>query len=358
MGQYNMITELTAGYSVEVDTVSRESWDRIIEKFDDANIYQMWSYETVRSGQRNLSHLLLKKGEEVVAAAQARIATLPFINIGVAYIRWGPLWRTQTTNSIEVFFQAVRALRNEYTCRRGLVLRILPVLFNDDADTFLPAFKSEGFTWLERARRERTLIIDLMPSLEDLRKGLEQKWRNCLNRAEKNNLEVIEAYDDQLFDMFVTIYKNMINRKKFMETSDVNQFRLIQKELPADFKMKVFICRSDEGLCSGAICSAIGKTGVYLFGATSDVGMKSKGSYLLQWKIIEWLKEKKCSYYDLHGINPVINPGTYNFKAGLCGRNGKDVLFLGQFDAYQNIASLLTVKCIDFIREKYRKMIN
>jgi lipid II:glycine glycyltransferase (peptidoglycan interpeptide bridge formation enzyme) len=353
-----MIRELTSGYSVEVDTVAKETWHRILEKFTDANIYQTWSYEAVNSGERNLSHLLLKREGEVVAAAQARIANIPFTKIGVAYIRWGPLWRTQATNSMEVFLQAVRALRNEYTCRRGLVLRILPVLFNDDADTFLSALKHEGFTWLERARKERTLIIDISPSLDDLRKGLEQKWRNCLNRAEKNSLEVIEAYDDQLFEMFIEIYKNMINRKNFAGTSNIHQFRLIQKDLPDNLRMKILICRSEGELCAGAICSAIGKTGVYLFGATSDVGMKSKGSYILQWKIIEWLREKKCLYYDLHGINPITNPGTYNFKTGLCGKNGKDVLFLGQFDAYQNIISFFAIKCFDLVRAKYRKIIN
>jgi lipid II:glycine glycyltransferase (peptidoglycan interpeptide bridge formation enzyme) len=36
---------------------------------------------------------------------------------------------------------------------------------------------------------------------------------------------------------------------------------------------------------------SIGDTGVYLFGATNDEGMKNKGSYLLQWKAIQWMKK-------------------------------------------------------------------
>ena len=55
-----MQTELSAGYSVEIDTVDRKSWNDVVDRFSDANIYQTWSYEAVRSGEKNLSHLLLK----------------------------------------------------------------------------------------------------------------------------------------------------------------------------------------------------------------------------------------------------------------------------------------------------------
>ena len=37
--------------------------------------------------------------------------------------------------------------------------------------------------------------------------------------------------------------------------------------------------------------------------------------------------------YNLHGINPDTNPGTYHFKAGLCGGHGHDVHYVGTYDA-------------------------
>src|SRR5436189_1342 len=83
--------------------------------------------------------------------------------------------------------------------------------------------------------------------------------------------------------------------------------------------MKIMLCKSGDEHCAGLVCSAIGKTAIYLFGATSNAGMKSRGSYLLHWKLIEWLKQNRFSVYDLHGINPVRNPGTYKFKNDLAG---------------------------------------
>ncbi len=348
--------ELHPGYTSEIDTVDEKKWSEIIQQFDDANIYQTWSYEVVRSGRQNISHFLLLRDSDVVAAAQSRIVKIPFIKVGIAYIRWGPLCCLHDSQiPMETFRQAIRALRNEYVCKRGLILRIFPLLFEDDSRSFLPILDQEGFARLRSARRDRTLLIDLNPPLTDLRKGLKASWRRQLNRAEKNELEITEGHEDELFEMFIKIYQEMVNRKKFVEPHDITEFRSIQKHLPEIFKMKIMLSRFHGDLCAGLICSKIGKTGVYLFGATSNRGLESRGSYLLHWKLIEWLKNNGFSYYDLHGINPTINPGTYRFKTGLCGKNGRDVSFLGQFDSYKNGLDRFWMRCGDTLRMVHRK---
>ncbi len=45
--------------------------------------------------------------------------------------------------------------------------------------------------------------------------------------------------------------------------------------------------------------------------------MKNNGSYLLQWEMIKWLKQRGCQKYDLGGINLDDNPGVYHFKSGI-----------------------------------------
>ena len=326
--------ELSPGYRAEVDTVDELAWCQILGQFDDANIYQTWSYDEVRCGRDKISHLLLKKDGDTVAIAQARIVTIPLIRAGIAYVRWGPLWRRRGEKpNPEIFCQAIRALRNEYAYSRGLVLRLYPTLFDNEGACFLPMLKEEGFSLFSKEKSDRTLILDLSQPLEGLRKGLRQHWRRYLKVAEKSELEIVEGTDDRVFEIFVKIYKEMVARKKFPEPNDINEFRLIQERLPDKFKMKVLLCGSGGEVCAGLICSVIGNTAVYLFGATSDYGLKLRGAYLLHWKLIEWLKENSVDFYDLNGIDPVVNPGTYKFKADLCGNNGRDVRFLGRFDS-------------------------
>ena len=332
------IRALTPGYSSEVDTLDEKAWCQVLEQFDDANIYQSWSYDEVRCGRRNISHLVVKKDGNIVAIAQSRIVRLPFFKFGIAYIRWGPIWRRRhEQEDRQIFRQAVRALRNEYAGRRGLVLRIYPALFRDGSSCFLSILTEEGFSSLGKERVDRTLLLDLRQPLQGLRAGLRPHWHRYLKVAEKNGLEILEGSDETLFDMFVEIYKEMVSRKQFAEPNDINEFRAIQGRLPEEFKMKIMLCKAGDKVCAGLVCSAIGNTGVYLFGATSDVGLKSRGSYLLHWKLIECLKQNGIETYDLNGIDPVVNPGTYKFKADLCGDNGKDLYFLGRFESSTSV---------------------
>jgi hypothetical protein len=350
------IRELGPAYTSEVDTVDEQTWFQILQQFDDANIYQTWSYGAVISGRRNISHLVLRENGDIAAIAQARIARLPLVNMGIAYVLWGPLWRRgQAEASIETFRQAIRALRNEYVCRRGLVLRIFPILFDDDAPRFSTILAAEGFS-VGKGPRGRTILMDLSPTLKELREGMGGMWKRNLKLAERQGLEVVECSSDELFGAFTTIYKEMVSRKAFVEPNDINQFRLIQAQLPEKFKMKIMLAKSGEDVCAGLICSAIGKTAVYLFGATSNKGMKNCGSYVLHWKLLADLKRTGFAIYDLNGINPVKNPGTYKFKADLAGKKGKDVYYLGRFDSRSSFLSSLCIEFGDTARACYRKL--
>jgi hypothetical protein len=72
------------GYIVEIDQLDKTEWEKLIQIFDDASIYQTWSYGAVRWGQANLSHIIIKENNEVLAAAQMRIIKIPFLKAGIA----------------------------------------------------------------------------------------------------------------------------------------------------------------------------------------------------------------------------------------------------------------------------------
>jgi hypothetical protein len=346
---------LAAGYASEIDTVDQQSWHRILQDFDDANIYQTWSYGEIIGGPRGMSHLMLKSGGRVVAIAQARIARLPIVNIGIAYVRWGPVWRSRgAAANAEVFRQALRALRNEYVCRRGLALRLLPVLFGDESPAFAAILAEEGFSSAANEGRSRTILMDLSPPLQQLRDQMRPHWKRELKGAERKGLQIVQGTGDELFAKAIAVHREMVSRKKFVEGNDINQFRLIQRRLPEHLKMRIMLATSGAGICAALICSAIGGSAVYLFGATSTIGLKSNGSYLLHWKLIENLKADGCALYDLNGINPEKNPGTYKFKHDLGGETGREVDFLGRFDAHASVLTHAGVGFGDALRSVYR----
>jgi lipid II:glycine glycyltransferase (peptidoglycan interpeptide bridge formation enzyme) len=251
-------------------------------------------------------------------------------------------------------------LKEEYAGRRKLQLRIAPNVVDADAPGFREFLDHEEFR--PSGKIYRTLVLDLKPSLMDLRKGLDQKWRNQLNRSEKNGLQIVEGTSDELYASFRRLYEEMVARKGFETFVDVDEFGRIQAELEDASKMMVMLCLVDNEPVAGLVGSAIGDTGIYLLGATNDAGMKAKGSNLLQWRFIEWLKERDCRWYDLGGIDPEGNPGVYHFKSGV---SHNSVHHVGQFEICNNYLSSFAVSlevgirsAADQMRSLIRKRLN
>jgi lipid II:glycine glycyltransferase (peptidoglycan interpeptide bridge formation enzyme) len=344
-------------YTIETDTIDKDAWSRVLLEFDDANIYQTWSYGAIRWGEKNLSHLLLKKNGDIVAAAQARIVKLHFLPLGIAYIRWGGMWqRKDRHRDQDVFRQMIIALRQEYGDKRGLFLRVLPNIMDRGAQEILDILKEEGFEHRVPPEGGRSLYIDLRGSLDDLRANLKPKWRYYLKKAEKSNLSLLSASEDKLFDVFIKAYREMKNRKGFTEYVSVDEFRLIQQDLDDPFKMKVLACQSKGEVHAVIVSAALGNKGIYVLGATSDKGLKSCGSYLLQWKMIEYLKTQGYQWYDLGGYDPVRAPGTAHFKRGLAGKKGIDCWLIGQFDICTSRTLYLAVRLMEVLRMLNRRL--
>ena len=347
--------QLDENYSAEIDNISEPAWYGLLRGFDDASIYQTWAYGEVRNGRKNISHLVLRKQGRVVAVAQARIKLVPLIPAGIAYVMWGPLWCPNGTRpNTEVFRQVLRALHNEYACKRGLVLRVYPRIVEEESHGVTSLFEEEGFVRVGEAGRSMTLVMDLDRSIEELRRGLRSHWQRELKVAEKQKMGIVEGQSDELMGRFIAIYKEMVARKQFREPNDIEEFRAIQQRLPEPFQMKIMLCGHGEADYAGSICSAIGGTALYLFGATSNTGMKSRGSYLLQWKLLEWLRQGGVAQYDLNGINAETNPGTYKFKTDMAGEKGREVRFLGQFDACESIVSRVCVYAAETVKAALR----
>jgi lipid II:glycine glycyltransferase (peptidoglycan interpeptide bridge formation enzyme) len=324
--------------------VSPTEWYALLAQFEDATIYQTRSYGACHWSPKQLRSLALHRNGRVLALAQLRMVRLPLLGKGIAYLRWGPLCRrTGAPFEPETIHDVLSALTDEFVRRRGLLLRLLPPVFQNDTHSaaFRSALASLGFLRDGQQRTFRTMRLDLGGSLESLRKGLDGKWRNMLNNAERNGLTIAEGADLPAYDRFLTVYREMQARKPFETTVDVNEFRNMQQDLPAPFKMQVFLCLKQDRVLNALVLSALGDSAIYLLGATSDEGLKLRGAYLLQWRAIQWLKERGCRCYDLGGVDPVRNPGVYHFKEGM---GGQETEHLGTFEAGAGSMSALCVK--------------
>jgi lipid II:glycine glycyltransferase (peptidoglycan interpeptide bridge formation enzyme) len=331
-------------WKVEVDRCTSQEWAAMMDLFSDANIYQTWAYGATRWGAENLSHIVLKRCGNIMAIAQLRIVRPTSLNFGMAYLRWGPLCEgSGQPLSAEVLARMAEALAEEYLRRRKLFLRIVPNAFMGSVRAEMLRSAFAGFAGETPAPENtyRTFLLDLAPAIEDLRRRLDKKWRNQLSRAEDSHLTVVSGSGSEPYLAFSKIYKEMRERKAFATTVDVDEFGRIQASLEERHRMRILLCDDQDGPVAGLVSSAMGDSAIYLLGATGDSGLQAKGAYLLQWHLIQRLKDEGIRWYDLGGIDPDANPGVYHFKKGL---SGADVEQMAPVAACTSVVSSAAVK--------------
>jgi hypothetical protein len=334
---------LTPPYSMRILTPDNVEWSRTLDLLSDANIYQTWAFEAARQPANQIAYAVLTKGDEVVGAAMVRVLfEIPRL-FGVAYLYGGPLWRRYHQNEDPaVLREMLRGLRREFVRKRRLVLRIQPRILDDASGAVCRRLlEEERFIRNQPVPCKRTLLVDLAPPLDKLRAGLESKWRGHLNRAERAGLVLVEGSAEDLLASFVPLYRELLERKGLELPNDFGQFVRMQSLLPEHQKLRVILAQKDGTTCAASVGVAVGDTGLTLFRAASAAGMELNAPHLVHWRLLEWIKSQGCRWYDLGGISPESNPGTYKYKRGLCGRNGTDVQYIGTYESFPTSAHRL-----------------
>ncbi|HEY7752164.1 MAG TPA: hypothetical protein VH917_07710, partial [Ignavibacteriaceae bacterium] len=179
-------------------------WNNLLDQFIDANIYQTWNYSKILRDEKLVENVVIYKGGEVIGATEVRIKMAPVLPRGVAYIYSGPLWRPKNIETkVESLVGIINALRAKYTIEKKLILRIRPFIFTDETE--IPGINSSLFQQLSFSRTDKeynTMLVDLKADVETIHKNLRPRWRNYLNQSSKNNLKVLEGFDQKLFGIF------------------------------------------------------------------------------------------------------------------------------------------------------------
>jgi len=332
----------------ECRQLEREEWDAVLAGFQDGSLFQTWAYGAGRWGRRNLSHLILKDGQTVVGAAQIILAKLPGLRVGLAYVKWGPMWHVRgRAPNPQVFRALLRSLRRTYARDRGLLIRVTPWEFEGTAFRSIP--DEEGFQRKPLAT-QRTAVLDLTCSLDELRFSLSRHWRSNLKRAERSGLEVSEGDAEDLLDEFAELYHQMRIRKASEWIPPIHYLPQVQRALSPSMKAQISICRHQGRPIAGLVVSALGERSFAWLAATGEAGQDLRGSYLLQWRAIQRLKSLGVRTYDLGGINEITHPGTTQFKLGLCGKRGRTPTYLGEFEVCEAWRSRLIIGGSDKFR--------
>jgi hypothetical protein len=316
------VTPTAAVDALRIEPLDRASWLAETARFADHNYRQSWDFGLHSAARVDAvsEHVAIRDGARTVGVADVRVRRVPVVGGGIAYVTGGPLTREGDVHEPSRFLAAVDALRREYAIRRGLVLRVVapigPETWNREVAEGLAA---AGFARAENTAGYSTLLVRIDAAEADVRRRLHQKWRNCLNRSEREGLTIASAADVAGLERFRDLFDEFVVRKGFDVRLDADFHLRVQRDLPESERFVTLIAEKDGAPVAGLVASMLGDTAVYLLGATSPAALTCKAAYLLQWRAIQEARARGCRWYDLGGIDRVGNPGVFHFKEGLGG---------------------------------------
>jgi lipid II:glycine glycyltransferase (peptidoglycan interpeptide bridge formation enzyme) len=305
-----------------IKKIDKERWLQLVHEYKDYNYRQSWEFGKAcarRVGAISEHVTIEDNSQGIIGLADVRIKKLPVVGSGIAYINGGPLTLRNDTFDKNEFSKVIEALKSEYVLNRKFSLRIIPPYLEDDIKAHVSnILLTQGFK--ERRQERKTITIDLTQNLEDIRKKFHQKWRNCLNKAEKNNLIIRSGKDIAIFQKFIPLFQELILKKDFSVDLGIDLYANVQKISPDSEKFFITIAEVNGTPVAGHVASILGNTCVYLLGSANVIGRNLNAAYLLQWQAIANAKNAGCWWYDLGGIDPLENPGVYKFKQRMGGQ--------------------------------------
>jgi lipid II:glycine glycyltransferase (peptidoglycan interpeptide bridge formation enzyme) len=175
---------------------------------------------------------------------------------------------------------------------------------------------------------QKTLILDITKSDQELLKQMHQKTRYNIRLAEKKGIKIKK--DKKYFEEFWKLLKDTAKKGGFHTHPKEHYKKLLEVS-----GIELFIVKFKGKIIAADIVLFYNKQAIYLHGASDYEYRNLMAPYLLQWHQILEAKKRGCTEYDFWGIDEKKWPGVTRFKKGF---NGKEIKYPGAFDlVFQSI---------------------
>lgn len=328
------------------------AWDNLAAGFSDMCMEQSFAFAGSRWSKLRPVGLMLLEDGEPAAMALALMATLPVLGLGLAYVKFGPLWRKAGASADpRILFAALEALKQEFGVKRRLLVRIMA-----PAD---PGFEQEWKDALLRANfsfhaalsdRERYLV-DLTLTEEEQLASLGAQWRANLKKI-SCDLVIEEPELQSGIPAFAGLYRNMLARKKFKDHHGLDDLPAIAAQAGSALGMRLFLATHQGRPVVGSIVIGSGDRVFVPFSATSDEALGLRAGYALRWAIINRLRGTKARWLDLGGAEG--DQGLKHYKLGNVGKRGRVLDIPGEYDFAPSALATGAARAIELGRDLVR----
>ena len=339
--------------SCAVDSVSDETWDRIVGDFADAH-HEPTSYFSAKAWNGRGSKLLLLDGDRPVAGARVAIFALPGFKSGLAHLKFGPFWRRRDrAPDAEVYRAAIAALVEEFCVRRGHCLTIMPRPHPEFYPIECQVLAERQFAVRRAVSDPNRYLVDLSLGEDEQIRSLDQKWRYNLRRAMAENLDIRLCDSERDGETFRALHRSMVARKNFPGPKADHLLAADGADVPATLRPQLIMGFRNGQPIVGAVVGLFGDSASYMLGASAPEALALNAGYALQWWIVRWLSgQGGVRWYDLGG--EAGERGLRQVKKGLAGKNGAVVAMRGEHDCWANPSGRIAADLIYAVRAAQR----
>lgn len=185
----------------------------------------------------------------------------------------------------------------------------------------------------------RTILIDISLDETEILARMKQKTRYNIRLAERRGVRVEQSNDIDLFYQMML----MTGKRDGFGVHARDYYQSVYTSFNGQEQVKLFTAVYQDSPIACLMVFSQGKRAFYFYGASQDEHREVMAPYLLQWRAIQWAKERGCMVYDLWGIpdyeETVLESsfaelkgglwGVYRFKRGFGGRV---VRYAGPYD--------------------------
>jgi lipid II:glycine glycyltransferase (peptidoglycan interpeptide bridge formation enzyme) len=263
----------------------------------------------------------------MVGAMMLSVSAVPIPTPGLRfnwlYCSRGPTVESPDSPALKALIESTKEIAGK---ERAVVLRLEPNIADDDPnlDTWIAAYRALGFVTNPNAvHGRRSWVLDIRPDSDQLLANFKMTWRQNVRSAERKGVIIREAVSDADFDAYYNLLKITSERDAFF-IHDRDYHKEILRQFAAKGDAILYLAEHEGEAVAAKMLIRFGDWCWDMFGASSNNKRNLKPTYLLQYRCIQWAKEKGCSYFDFRTIPEVLEPGeemwgVYEYKKGFGG---------------------------------------
>lgn len=276
-----------------------DDWDDLVASMEGHPLQTtVWGNARELVDGINQLKLIALKNEVILGLARIEIRRLRLLG-GIGWMPRGPVI-SQLANRTEL----TASLRLELKKRGLAVCASSPWIVDVSENSY-----------------QQTIQIDLTVGESSLFTKLDSQFRYGVRKSRKVGVVVRLSQERQEIERFFKLCEDISRMKTFDLPGSKELLLELISSSPSDaVEVGFFVADLGGNLAGGAVVIRCGKNAHYLWGAVDRNYSKFRAGEAVQWAVIEWALASGCDMYDLEGIDPVRNPGTYRFKKKMGGR--------------------------------------